>query len=170
MSSNENAPDVVVTAVRLAFVSRLMSVTVAPETSASDGSFTLPRMVDAPVWPQPSVAKNSAHINTPKPAIRIERFINNSFRAPSWVMKTTSRDAKRAESPGNMPKRAYLTEMKIFPGQPSHHFEFTATILIGMLTALRAGWSAVRCNCQRWKRYPTPARWTVHRSGWCWGC
>jgi len=56
----KNAPDVVVTAVRFGIVSRLMSVPVAPETSASDGSLRFPK-VDAPSGPSPLLRKNTRY-------------------------------------------------------------------------------------------------------------
>src|SRR6266567_3451320 len=77
-----DVPAVVVSIVRTAFVSRLVSVTVAPDTSASDRSFTVPRMVDAPVCPQLGAARSSAQTNTAKLPMINDRFINCSFRAP----------------------------------------------------------------------------------------
>ena len=49
---------------RSALVSRLVRLTLAPETSAPEGSFTVPRTVDDPVWLQLGTANNKPINNT----------------------------------------------------------------------------------------------------------
>ena len=93
-----------------------VSVTFAAGTGLPCGSVTVPPTDEVPVCATASVTDI---VNTTKPANSLRliesQFINNSFRAPSWVMKTTSRDAKRAESCGNMPKRALYQRNENFP-------------------------------------------------------
>ena len=95
----------VVCIVRTAFVSRLVMVTVAPETNALEGSFTVPRMVDVPVCPQPVAANIRAQTSTAKLTMRNGRFINCSF---SRTMIQNQIRTYR-EGAGKMKQRCRLT-------------------------------------------------------------
>src|SRR5437870_12289580 len=117
----ETVPDVVVGIVRTAFVSRLVSVTAAPEINALDGSFTVPRIVDVPVCAQPVAAKNSAHTNAAKFTMMNDRFIDCSFRVPSLGIKTHAGRPDGHRKPRRSARAQSQRRIGNFPRATFHH-------------------------------------------------
>src|SRR5215472_4807385 len=97
-------------------------VTVAPATTAPEGSVIVPRMVEAPNCPQRAVLDTNRMITrTGKLHLIVDRFINDSFRAASARnLRPTFAARRRGREPRTNNPWDH-TAMIRFPGQPFSH-------------------------------------------------